>query len=265
MLSPEIEFHESGTGSAILLVPGSFGTGAGWRSVIERLGPRFRFVTTSLLGYGATRERRPLGHADMLLQVRVLDQICDHVGAPVHMVGHSYGGLSVLAHAVHGRHKAISLSLVEANPLGLLKTAGDHQYYAMFEELIERYFAAYRGGDRQAARHIIDFYGGAGTFDSFPQKVRAYVEETTSSNIADWTSGTPFAPPLDAYRSIGIPVAVIRGGNGHPAMMRLAERLSDLMPAARLSTIEGGSHFLPATHATEIASVIAETVARGER
>jgi pimeloyl-ACP methyl ester carboxylesterase len=265
MLGSDIELHDNGTGPAVLLVPGSFGTGAGWRGVIEKLGPQYRFITTSLLGYGATRERRAAGHADMLLQVQVLDEICDHVGTPVHMVGHSYGGLSVLAHAIHGRRKAKSLSLVEANPLGVLKSSGDHQHYAMFEELIDRYFVAYRSGDHQAARHVIDFYGGNGTFDAFPQKVRAYVEATTATNIADWVSGTPFSPPQEAYRSIGIPVAVIRGGMGHPAMMRIAERLSELIPSARLVTIQGGSHFLPATHASEIAPVIAETVARGER
>lgn len=263
MLSPDIEFQETGAGPAILLVSGSFGTGAGWRGVIEALGPHYRCGTTSVLGYGATRERRPPGNADMMLQVQVLDQICDHIGAPIHMVGHSYGGLSVLAHAVHGRHKAKSLSLIEATPFGLLKIAGDHDHCAAFEELIERYFAAFQAGDQQAARLVIDFYEGAGTFDAFPSKVRAYVEATTSTNIADWKSYSPFAFTAEHFRSISIPVAVIRGGAGHPAMMRLAARLAEFMPSARLSTIDGGRHFLPTTHAAEIAALITDTVARG--
>ena len=264
MLSADVEFHDSGSGPAILFVPGSFGTGGSWRGVIERLGGRYRVITTSLLGYGATRDIRPAGHPDMLLQVQVLDQICDHIDAPVHVVGHSYGALAVLAHAVQGRRKAKSLSLVDPTPFGLLKIAGDHHHSMMFEQLIERYFAAYRTGDRQAARHVIDFFEGAGTFDAFPAKFRAYIEATTATNIADWTSYAPSALPLNALRSISIPISVIRGGVANPAMGQLAERLAEALPAARLSTIEAGRHFLPTTHAAEIAPIIADTVARGE-
>ena len=54
----DIEFIESGDGPTVLFLPGSFGTGAGWKPIINELGDRFRFVTTSLLGYGATTERR---------------------------------------------------------------------------------------------------------------------------------------------------------------------------------------------------------------
>lgn len=259
-----IEYVETGTGPAVLLVPGSFGTGAGWKGVIGHLGPHYRVVTTSLLGYGATAERRPSGHADMLLHVEVLDEICDRIDAPVHMVGHSFGGLAVLAHAIHGRHKALSLSLIEANPFGTFKTTGDRGHYAMFEALIERYFASFHAGEPEAARHIIDFYGGAGAFDAFPQKVRAYVMATTAVNVADWLCAKPFEPPLDAYRRIGVPVAVVRGGSGHPAMRRIAEILSATMPCAAMTSISDGSHFLPSTHPAEIAPILRATIAAGE-
>lgn len=57
-----IEYAEHGQGPTLLFVPGSFGTGAGWKPVMENLGDGYRFVTTSLLGYGGTAERRPLGN-----------------------------------------------------------------------------------------------------------------------------------------------------------------------------------------------------------
>ena len=54
-----IEYEEHGlSGPTLVLVPGSCSTGAAWRPVMKALGDRFRFVTTSLLGYGATAERR---------------------------------------------------------------------------------------------------------------------------------------------------------------------------------------------------------------
>jgi len=55
-----IEYAERGEGPDLLLVPGSFGTGAAWRPVIDKLGQGYRYVTTSLLGYHAIAERTPL-------------------------------------------------------------------------------------------------------------------------------------------------------------------------------------------------------------
>ncbi len=34
----DVDFAERGQGPALLFVPGSFGTGAGWKAVIDKLG-----------------------------------------------------------------------------------------------------------------------------------------------------------------------------------------------------------------------------------
>jgi pimeloyl-ACP methyl ester carboxylesterase len=49
---------------------------------------------------------------------------------------------------------------------------------------------------------------------------------------------------------------VVRGGDGHPAMMRIAEILTEFIPNARLQTVAGGSHFLPATNPAELARLL---------
>jgi pimeloyl-ACP methyl ester carboxylesterase len=254
------DYAETGSGSTILLLPGSFGTGTGWKAVLGHLGDHYRTVTTSLLGYGSTPDTRPDGNATMAQQVDLIDRIIDRIGTSAHIVGHSYGGLSALVHALTGRHRSQSLLLVEANPLGLLRAVGDLEHYAMFESMTRPYFADFARGDAEAARHVIDFYGGLGTFDSMPPKVRSYVVATTAVNIRDWSSGTPFEPSRETLRSIAIPTTVVRGGSGHPAMRRIAELLHDSIPAAHLVTIEGGSHFLPSSHAAEIAAVIRQHV-----
>ena len=53
-----IDYDEQGSGPTILFVPGSWGTRSAWRGVMAALGGSFRLVTTSLLGYGGTAERR---------------------------------------------------------------------------------------------------------------------------------------------------------------------------------------------------------------
>jgi pimeloyl-ACP methyl ester carboxylesterase len=252
----DVEYAERGDGAALLLLPGSFGTGSGWKTLSENLPPRYRLVTTSLLGYGATADCRPLGNPTMQQQTDVIDLILDRIGQPTHVVAHSFGGLAALAHAIQGRTAPASLTLVEANPFGILRSCGEHQLYAKFGEMTQVYFAEFEAGRSDAARHVIDFYGGEGTFASFPPKVRDYVVRTTASNIRDWSSGTAFEPPLSSYRALSIPTMVVRGGNGHPAMMRIAELLAEAIPDARLETIAGGSHFLPASHPAELARLV---------
>ncbi len=264
-LTADIEYSERGQGPALLFLPGSFGTGAGWRGVIDALGGGYRIITTSLLGYGATVERRPLGNATMAQQLQVLDAIVERIGAPTHVIGHSFGGLCAIVHAMKGAQKVASLTLVEANPFEILRTAGDDALHAMFGAMTDVYFAEFDAGRSDAARHVIDFYGGVGAFDAFPPKVRDYVVATTASNIRDWTSAASFQPPLAAFRAIRAPTLVIRGGKGHPAMLRIAELLTETMPAAELATIDGGSHFLPMTHAAAVARLVEAHVARTVR
>lgn len=251
-----VEITERGEGPVLLFIPGSFGTGAGWKSVIEHLGGGYRIVTTSLFGYGATAERRPLGNATMRQQTDVLDAIIGRIGGPVHIVGHSFGGLAALAHAVEGTIKPASLTLFEANPFALLRTTGDQTHSGMFEDMTRVYFAEFEAGQKEAARHVIDFYGGRGTFEAFPQKVRDYVIATTASNIRDWSSGATFAPSAMEFSNVAASTLIVRGGSGHPAMMKIAELLVRFIPGARLQTIAGGSHFLPATHAQDVAALI---------
>jgi pimeloyl-ACP methyl ester carboxylesterase len=252
----DVEYEERGEGPALLFLPGSFGTGSGWKAVTDRLARRHRIVTTSLLGYGATAERRPLGNATMRQQTEVIDRILERIGEPAHVVGHSFGGLAALAHAIEGEIKPASLVLVEANPLGLLKTSGEADVYAMFGAMTSDYFAEFEAGRPDAARRVIDFYGGEGTFAAFPARVRDYIVKTTPANIRDWSSGTPFEPPLSAYHHITATTLVVRGGDGHPAMMRIAEILVEAIPQSRLETIAGGSHFLPTTHPAELARLL---------
>ena len=60
-----IAYDECGVGPTVVLVPGSCSTGAAWRPVISQWKNGFHCVTTSLLGYGGTDERRVAGDADI--------------------------------------------------------------------------------------------------------------------------------------------------------------------------------------------------------
>ena len=109
-----IDYAEAGSGPTVVLVPGSCSTGAAWRPMMAQWGDRFRCVTTSLLGYGGTAERRTADDPSIDHEVDALETVIGHAGGPVHLVGHSFGGLVALAAILRKRAPVASLTIIEA-------------------------------------------------------------------------------------------------------------------------------------------------------
>src|SRR5688572_29319245 len=98
-----IDYNEVGTGPTIVLVPGSCSTGAAWRPIISQWDGRYRCVTTSLLGYGGTSERRTPEDPSIAHEVEVIESVIRRTGSRVHLVGHSFGGLVAVCVALRKR------------------------------------------------------------------------------------------------------------------------------------------------------------------
>jgi pimeloyl-ACP methyl ester carboxylesterase len=260
-----IDYDECGAGPAIVLVPGSCSTGAAWRPIISDLSSRFRCVTTSLLGYGGTVERRTASDPSISHEAEVLELVVRKAGGPVHLVGHSFGGLVALVVALRNQVSLSSLMILEAPAMELLRAEEEDRHYNLFRNMTDAYFADFAGGNVGAIAAMIDFYGGPGTFASWPTRVRAYAERTTPVNIVDWASAYGFPLSAASLAAIRLPVIVARGGASHPAMQCANALLSDCIDQATLVTIDGAAHFMVATHATEVAHLIAQHVLRAER
>jgi len=84
-----IDYDECGAGPTIVLVPGSCSTGAAWRPVMATWNSQFRCITTSLLGYGGTFERRTAYDPDISHEAEILESVVRKAGGRVHLVGHS--------------------------------------------------------------------------------------------------------------------------------------------------------------------------------
>jgi pimeloyl-ACP methyl ester carboxylesterase len=255
-----VEYEESGSGPAIIFVPGSCSTGAAWRPILAALTGRFRCVTTSLLGYGRTVERRTASDPSINHEAVAVEAVIRRAGGRVHLVGHSFGGLVALAVALRHEVPLASLTIIEAPAVELLRDRSEQEHYRTFRQMSDAYFADYAGGNPQAVAAMIDFYGGTGTFASWPAKVQDYTVRTTPVNIRDWACAYGFPLSAVALGSIDVPVLVIRGSESPQAVQRANELLCECTPGASVATVEAAAHFMIATHAGAVARLIADHV-----
>ena len=260
-----IDYDESGAGPTVVLVPGSCSTGAAWRPVISQWNGNFRCVTTSLLGYGGTAERRTSADADISHEAEIIEAVVRRSGGPVHLVGHSFGGLTALAVALRKKVPLLSMTIAEAPAPQILHHTGEHEHYRAFRDMTEAYFATFHAGDEAPIEQMIDFFGGAGTFASWPQRVRAYAVETMPVSILDWASAYGFEMTPALLRYVDVPALVVCGEASNPAVRRANELLGHYMPNALTIAIPGAAHFMIATHASEVAAAIARHVASAEK
>jgi pimeloyl-ACP methyl ester carboxylesterase len=260
-----IDYDQCGDGPTVVFVPGSCSTGAAWRPVMAALGGQFRCVTTSLLGYGGTDERRTEADPSMSYEADVVEAVVRRAADRVHLVGHSFGGLVALAVALRGRVPLASVTIAEAPAANLLRDLGEHRHFGAFRDMTDAYLRAFHSGNKAAIAAMIDFYGGSGTFASWPPRVRAYAMETTPVNILDWASVYGFRLSRSALAAVDVPVLVLRGAESHPAVRRANELLSLHIKGASLTTVAGAAHFLISTHPHDTAAAIARHVTRFER
>ena len=253
-----IDYDEAGSGPTVVLVPGSWGTRSAWREVVAALDGRYRIVTTSLLGYGGTDERRATGDIPIACEAEIVEAVIARAGCPVHLVGHSFGGAVCLAVAARRIAALRSLAVIEPTAFGLLQESGESALYEQVTAMREGYFRAFANGEMDAARRVIDFFGGQGNFDALPQRMREYVVATTPANVLDWRTG--FVAPLPPFGDISVPSLVVRGEHGHRSIARISEILADTIPNASLTTVAGAGHFMMATHAAEVARLIGRSV-----
>src|ERR1700738_652697 len=127
-----IDYDASGQGPTVVLVPGSCSTGAAWRPIIAQWENGFRCVTTSLLGYGGTVERRTVLDADIAHEAEVLEAVIRRAACPVHLVGHSFGGLTALAVALRGRVPLLRLTISERPGPDKCRRMGAYRTYLAY-------------------------------------------------------------------------------------------------------------------------------------
>ncbi len=235
-----IFYHDIGAGRPLMLVHGSFSDGlSSWSNQMNLLSQHHRLLVVDRRGHGRSpTEPRPYtiaGDASDLIQV------ADLAGTQrFHLAGHSYGGLVALETARMSPQRILSLHLIEPPFLSLLPDDPD------VAPLIEQGGIMFRcagqwGPERTAAAFFELILGGEGLVDLQARPAwqtivrearRIEHEEFPAGYQSQWLTGLRLDAPIQVYT----------GGRSNPGLRKLARRLVELLPAARLVDVPEATH-----------------------
>ena len=250
-----IHLEQTGTGVPVLFIPGSYSTPAAWKGVQKNLPGDYRFLATSLNGYGHTSETRSSHDCGIEHGVRIIEAVAAQIAEPFHLVGHSFGGYLALKTALAGNVKPLSLALFEANPIPIVK-ASRLDLYQSAEVMTTDFATAIAQGDPDAAALIINFWGGQGAFAEMPTVVQDYCRACTATNLLDWRGALSARLEPGDCAKIDCKVLLVRGGEANELMVAMTDLLCADLTQVRPEVVTGAGHFLISSHPFECGSLL---------
>ena len=243
----------------IVLLHGSPGAPASWKGVVKALGADNQIVTPTLPDHGAAAPPPPRETQEMAASVAAaLGPQPDGIV----LAGHSYGGNVALQMALAGTVKVAALVLIEPVALAVLPALGEDAAYAKARAIFDRYLERGRAGDAEAVGVTIDFWFGAGSFARLPEPVRGFLRSQTAVNMRDVAATFRERHARERLAALSMPVTVAWGGKSPAVAWLIAERLAATVPRGRATMLESADHGMLASHAPQVAALIAEAAAR---
>lgn len=237
----ELAVHEWGSGTPVLLVHGSLSPATDeWPAQLPLAEEGFRLIAPDRRGYGDSPDTTGedyLRDADDL--VPLIDGVHDDGG--VHLVGHSYGGLSAMVAAASQPESVRSLALLEPPAFAATRNRPA-------AKTIEDRLRAMWDDDVSDQEWLLHFLQVVGTDpDDLPPGV---VEEIVSFVPLVRGSRPPWDGelPIDDLAAASIPTLVVSGGHteGFEAM---SDELAGQLEASR-AVVEGAGHEIQFTGKT---------------
>ena len=245
-----------GQGQPVVLLHGSMSSKAQWNSLAQRLAPQYQAIAIDLHGYGdnSSSPRQAAFSVDDEVDF-VLSRLDDFPGRrmPVHLVGHSYGGLVALRLAQRYPARAISLALYEPMVLSLLPrpharmrwiTADDPVAVPLHEVGLALTVLAGKRRNYEAAEACIDFWTGAGSFANLSLPAKARLAAGAAQTALNYQAEVSCPMRLDDVRSIRVPTLLLGGAHSPEVAQRIVRMLSMALPNSKLNWLKA-DHMAP--------------------
>lgn len=254
----QLFYREVGQGEPVLLLHCAGGTGLQWRKLMDRMADRYRLMAIDLLSHGKSDKAPTETGNEFDLEIETVKMCVDHLGAAVHLVGHSAGGGAAGRFATSHSDSVRSLVLFEPTLFGMMANGGDdtgwNDFMRLCNGMVERIDAEDESG---AAEFMVDFWSAPGMYRSLPseQRVRIAKGVRFAAEKGRRVSADPEAHSIDAS-AIKTPTLVLSGQKSPPAAQGVTNILASRIPGAQFCRIGGVGHMAPLTHAGEVNALI---------
>lgn len=246
--SAQIDHTDDGQGEAVILIHSSVSGNRQWRSLIDALKDRHRVIAVNLFGYGETTPWPNVAPQSLYAQAQLVLALCAALDAPVHLVGHSFGGSVALKAAELLGARVGRLVLIEPNPFHLLRQAGRMAAYLEARALRDHVKCYGALGDwTQVACRFADYWLGDGAWAAMADKRRAAFVASLPPNFHEWDAVMDEVTPVEAWKQLPAHTLVVSDAETRRPIREIVEIFVEACPHWRFHTMPGGGHMAPLT------------------
>jgi pimeloyl-ACP methyl ester carboxylesterase len=230
----------------VLALHGSASTSRQWRDLSTYLEDRFHVITPDLPGYGMAS--RVKSGADLMADAMPVIQEIEHLGNPVHLVGHSFGAAVAMKIGSVRPDLVVSLTVYEPVLFGLLKDGStrNQKLYGEIQEVAGGLSEAleWRVPDKCMAG-FIDYWNGAGTWYQLPILAQEKFEAQTEIVAENFRHLFDDSIALDDLAKINVPTMLMVGLDSPEVTQQIGSMVTHAIPNAKLALIPGLGHMAP--------------------
>ncbi len=256
--------HSQGALPGVVCIHSNASSSAQWRTLKERLSGSYRVFTPDSIGTGSGPAWPTDRDVALHDEVALLEPVLQAAGAPLYLVGHSYGAAVALMAALARPDRIRAIAVYEPTLFSLLQEdPATRQAASGIRSTVEDAARAIAVNDPAAAsRRFVDYWTGPGSWDRLPPARQAPIAASIV-NIAGWGRALFTEPtPLRAFRSLNIPVLCMVGTQSPESSRAVAGLLACTLPDVTMMEFDGLGHMGPVTHPGIVNEAIAESLAR---
>jgi pimeloyl-ACP methyl ester carboxylesterase len=254
----KVAFIDEGNGPPVIFAHCSSASHRMWRPLIQKLKVRHRIIAPDLIGYGAT-DRWPENEPfDFSADARILVELAEEAGEPVHFVGHSYGAAVILQAVLQMETQPRGMTLIEPVAFPILPATGRHGPWEKMNDFVARIDAAAKRGDQEeVARLYMGFWIGRFRWWLTPRKIKDRVLETVDKVALEFGAIRDASEPdLEKARQLQTSVLLAYGAKTRQIAIDVIEAMHEVLPNSRIERIKGAGHMSPLTHPDQVNAMI---------
>jgi len=250
-------YEQQGSGSPIVFIHGSYATTSTWKKIVQQLSLTHHCISIKLPGHCGMPDPDDLELPNINTELDMIESVISTLtDQPIHLIGHSFGGVVALALALKGKVKIDELTLFEPVSTWVFESVGDKAMTAQVNEFIQGYRQSISNNEPYACGKVIDFWGGKGAFASLPDFIKDGMVPLTANNNRHWTLCTNTLQDRKTLNALTIPTKLVCGSKSNPVAQAIVNHLGRELPNNEQFMIPGASHFLVTSHATDCLTII---------